>query len=175
VENTTGFSTTNPWAILDHPCIMRQGGASREECDEIEGIDGANRGETEDSDFRSSHNTSYASGENSIEHKRVKSSDNYDHSYEARQREGSSSTRITKKHYNTTQKKKFRKSVFNRPCCRNHESRESSNEQSSANPWVIFACPHTTGQGETHQMEINKEVEMEKCNKGETRRIKIQH
>ena len=51
VENTTGFSTTNPWAILDHPCIMRQGGASREECDEIKGIGGANRGETEDSDF----------------------------------------------------------------------------------------------------------------------------
>ena len=141
---------------------MRQEGASREECDEIEGIDGANRGETEDSDFRSSYKTSYASGENSIQHKRVKSSDNYDHSYEARQGRESSSTRMTKKHSNTTQKKKFRKSVSNRPCCRNHESRESSNEQSSANPWAIFDHPHTAGKERSTEWKSTKKLRMRK-------------
>ena len=31
--NSTNFSTVNPWATLDHPHTMRQGGASLEEYD----------------------------------------------------------------------------------------------------------------------------------------------
>ena len=86
---------------------------------------------------------------------------------------GSSSSRVAENHSNATRVKKFGNSVLNRPCCRNHESRESSNEQFSVNPWAIFDHPHTTRQGEIHQTDYNKENEIEKSNEDESTKLRF--
>ena len=132
-----------------------------------------NRGETESSDSRSSCKTNYGIAENLFQHIQTESRGGHEHSCETRRETELSSCKPSRKISSTTQKEKFKNSVSSKACCRSYESRENSNEHFSVNPWAILDRPHTAGQGETHQIEIDKEFEIEKCNGEENTELRF--
>ena len=88
--NSTSFSTANPWATLDHPHTMRQGGESLEEHDNARGFGATHREENGNLEFRDvdSIKTNHAFAEKSFQHKHAKSINNSDHPHNTRQGEG---------------------------------------------------------------------------------------
>lgn len=132
-----------------------------------------NRGETESSDSRSSCKTNYGIAENLFQHIQTESRGGHEHSCETRRETELSSRKPSRKISGTAQKEKFKNSVSSKACCRSYESRENSNEHFSVNPWAILDRPHTTGQRETHQIETDKEFEIEKCNGEENTELRF--
>ena len=83
--HSTEINTVNTWATLDHPYIMRQGGANLGEYSNTLEFEEVYMENTEASDFRRPYKTTYGHEENSIEHEQAEPNDNSDHPDDARQ------------------------------------------------------------------------------------------
>jgi len=106
--NLTDFSTVNPWATLDHPHIMGQGGESLEEHDNARRFGATHREENRNLEFRDSYKTSYGAAENLSQHSQTESRGGHEYLSETEQGAELSSFEPLEKISSTTQKEKFR-------------------------------------------------------------------